>query len=55
MKCLSAFEQLTRKNAELIEQARKEAMEECAKVCADDESGRDSGYYFAELIRARMK
>lgn len=27
--------------------------EACAKVCENDESGRDSNYYFAEAIRAR--
>jgi hypothetical protein len=27
--------------------------EACAKVCEDDESGRDSGGYFADVIRTR--
>lgn len=30
------------------------AREACAKVCEEDESGRDGGGYFAELIRARV-
>ena len=38
-----------------LAQARAEGMEEAAKVCAEDESGRDSGGYFAEIIRAKMK
>lgn len=29
-----------------------EALERAAKVCADDESGRDNGPYFADLIRS---
>lgn len=35
--------------------ARAEGMEEAAQVCAEDESGRDSGGYFADAIRAKMK
>jgi len=36
-------------------QARAEGLEEAAKVCAENGSGRDSGGYFAEIIRAKMK
>lgn len=38
------------KFAELV---RSEEREACAKVCEEDESGRDSGGYYAEIIRAR--
>jgi hypothetical protein len=30
-----------------------EEREACAKVCAEDASGRDSGGYYAEIIRDR--
>ena len=36
--------------AKLVAEHEREA---CAKVCAEDESGRDSGGYYAEIIRAR--
>ena len=32
-----------------IQKAEREA---CAKVCEEDESGRDSGGYYADIIRA---
>ena len=33
--------------------AVKAEREACAKVCAEDASGRDSGGYYAEIIRDR--
>jgi hypothetical protein len=32
---------------------RADEREACAKVCAEDASGRDSGGYYAEIIRDR--
>lgn len=36
--------------AKLVAEHEREA---CAKVCEKDESGRDSGGYYADIIRAR--
>ena len=38
-----------------LEAAVKQEREACAKVCAEDESGRDSGGYYAEIIRERSQ
>jgi len=38
---------------EYAKAAVKAERDACARVCADDESGRDSGGYYAEIIRAR--
>lgn len=38
-----------------MEQARAEGMEEAAKVCEEDESGRDGGGYFADAIRSAIE
>ena len=38
-----------------LAQARTKGMEEAAKICEEDESGRDSGGYFADAIRAKME
>jgi len=35
--------------------AKRNALEQAANACQDDESGRDGGGYFAEIIRALMK
>jgi hypothetical protein len=33
----------------------RNALEQAAKACQDDESGRDGGGYYAEIIRALIK
>jgi len=47
--------EIERINAHLksLEDAVKAEREACAQVCKDDESGRDSGGFYADLIRAR--
>jgi len=43
-----------KKTIELFAAAiRADERDACAKVCEDDESGRDSGGFYADLIRAR--
>lgn len=37
----------------LVEAALDEEREACAKLCEEDESGRDGGGYYADIIRAR--
>ena len=39
--------------AALVDTIMRVEREACAKVCAEDESGRDSGGYYAEIIRER--
>lgn len=34
------------------QEAERQMIERCAKVCEADESGRDGGGYYAEVIRA---
>ena len=52
----SELKRLYKENAELknsLTKAVEQEREACAKVCEEDESGRDSGGYYAEIIRAR--
>jgi len=55
------LEQLEEKKHECLElrsklaTAKRNALEQAANACQDDESGRDGGGYFAEIIRALMK
>jgi hypothetical protein len=38
-----------------LAEAERNALERAAKACYDDESGRDGGGYYADIIRALIK
>lgn len=52
---LAALRTKLEKAERKLAQARAEGMETAAKVCEEDESGRDGGGYFADAIRSAIE